>query len=135
MTVRDTVRNETVKFEIEEREMSCVQLEIFTQIIELMESNDLPNPPNLRRIDRRRLKEAVIKVNDVISAVKTDDITQTNRLIKPVGAIVTAKIPGVKQETTQNIRKEPFWKRRIERKIDQLRKDVSLIERWKEGIL
>ena len=29
---------------------------------------------------------------------------------------------------------EPFWKRRIESNINELRKDVSLVERWETGM-
>ena len=40
---------------------------------------------------------------------------------------------GVK-EIRNKKKEEPFWKRRIELKINPLPKDVSLIERWETGM-
>ena len=41
---------------------------------------------------------------------------------------------GIK-EIRNKKKEEPFWKRRIESKINALRKEVSLIERWEAGML
>ena len=78
------------------RENSESQRKIFDQLTELLKKEYLPNPPYLRHIDRKRVKEACSKVNEVISAIATHNITQTNKLIK-AGAIVTAKLLGVKE--------------------------------------
>ena len=39
------------------------------------------------------------------------------------------------KEIKSNKKEEPFWKRRTESKINALRKDVSLIERWETVML
>ena len=61
----------------------------------------------------------------------THNITQTNKLIK-AGAIVTAKLLGMKESSTGKKVREPYRKRRIEGKMNELRKDVSMIEQWKD---
>ena len=45
------------------REMSESQRNVFDQLTELLKKENLPNPPNLRHIDRKRVKEACTKVN------------------------------------------------------------------------
>ena len=65
--------------------------------------------------------------------VQTSNITEDNKLVK-CGALVITQLLGIK-EIENKQKEEPFWKRRIETKINALRKDVSLIERWETGML
>ena len=106
---------------------------ILEKIIELMKKDNLPNPQNLRRIDRVRLKEKTELVGEVIDSVQASNIIEDNKLVK-YGALVIAQLLGIK-EIRNKKKEEPFWKRRSESNINALCKDVSLIERLETGIL
>lgn len=102
---------------------------------EIMESmkDESECPPNLRNIERRRLREKIAEVNKIIHYLETKDITETNDLLLAIGRVVARRL-GVKQ----NVRKpkaEPWWKRRIKCQISKLRKDLSRLERLKSGEL
>ena len=100
---------------------------ILEKIAELMKKDSLPNPKNLRRIDRVRLKEKTKLVDEVLDSVQTSNITEDNKLVKCRTLVIT-QLLGIK-EIRNKKKEEPFWKRRTESKINALRKDVSLIER------
>ena len=58
--------------------------------------------------------------------IQTKDISETNRLLYTTAVVVTERLgikPGRKKAT-----KEPWWKRRLQGQVDQLRKDLSLLE-------
>ena len=106
---------------------------ILEKIVELMNKDNLPNPQNLRKIDRVRLKEKTKLVDEVLSSVQTSNITEDKKLVK-CGALVITQLLGIK-EIRNKKKEEPFWKRRIESKINAVCKDVSLIERWETVML
>ena len=60
---------------------------ILEKIVELMRKDNLPNPQNLRRIDRVRLKEMTKLMDEVIDSVQISNITEDNKLVK-CGALV-----------------------------------------------
>ena len=106
---------------------------ILEKIVESWNKDNLPNPQNLRKIDRVRLKEKTKLVDEVLSSVQTSNITEDKKLVK-CGALVITQLLGIK-EIRNKKKEEPFWKRRIESKINAVRKDVSLIERWETVML
>ena len=91
---------------------------ILEKVVDLMKKDDLPNPQNLRRIDRLKMKNKTRLVNEVIGLIETHHITETNKLIK-CGALVINQLFGVK-EIKRKKQEGPFWKRRIEEKIQAL---------------
>ena len=103
------------------------------KIIELMKKDNLPNPQNLRRIDRVRLMEKTELLDEVVDSVKASNIIEDNKLVR-YGALVIAQLLGIK-EIRNKKKEEPFWKKRSESNINALCKDVSLIERLETGIL
>ena len=66
--------------------------------------------------------------------IKTSNITETNRLLKAVGLYVAERL-GIGNEKRGKRNGEPWWKRRIERVIKRLRKDIGVLERKKRGEL
>ena len=84
---------------------------ILEKIVELMNKDNLPNPQNLRKIDRVRLKEKTKLVDEVLSSVQTSNITEDKKLVK-CGALVITQLLGIK-EIRNKKKEEPFWKRRI----------------------
>ena len=68
---------------------------ILEKIVELMKKDNLPNPQNLRRIDRVRLKEKIKLEDAVIDTAQTINITEDNKLVK-CGALVITQLLGIK---------------------------------------
>ena len=73
----------------------------------------------------------VQKVNEVLDKIKSNDITMTNDLIYAAAVVVTERL-GVKM-SKRDAAKEPWWKRRQEDQIKQLRKDIARVETLKNG--
>ena len=67
------------------------------------------------------------KVNKAIKYFQTTNVTDTNNLLKAVSMYVAEKL-GVKTTRSDGRSKEPWWKRRIERDIKKLRRDIGVLE-------
>ena len=67
------------------------------------------------------------KVDKVLSKFKTHSITKTNELFYAGAVIVTNRL-GVKIDKVA-WRKEPMWKRRLQNKINELRKNLSQLKK------
>ena len=81
--------------------------------------------PALRNMSKKKLLEETAKVDKVLNKFKTHSITKTNELFY-AGAVVTNRL-GVKIDKVAG-RKEPMWKRRLQNKIKELRRDLSQLE-------
>ena len=81
--------------------------------------------PSLRKVNEKKLKEAVELVNTVIHNVITNSITEMNNLLHAGAYVVAEKLGKMKKNRTNEKRKEPWWKRRIQANIAEWRKDVS----------
>ena len=77
------------------------------------------------------LNRTMVKVNRVIELIETNNITQTNNLIKSAGVWVADQLGLKKYEGRKKI--DPWWKRCIEEDIKQLRKDINILKRVKKG--
>ena len=74
--------------------------------------------------------EEVRSVDKVLSKFKTHSVTKTNELFY-AGVVVVRNRLGVKIDNVAG-RKEPMWKRRLQNKIKELRKDLSQLETSKD---
>ena len=81
--------------------------------------------PSLRRINAKELKETVELVNNVIHNVITSCITEMNNLLYAGAYVVAEKLGEMKNNKSNEKRKEHWWKRRIQANITEQRKDVS----------
>ena len=77
--------------------------------------------PALGNVPKKKLLEEAVKIDKVLSKFKTHSITNTNILFY-AGAVVVTNRLGVKINKVAG-RKEPMWKRRLQNKIKELRKD------------
>ena len=68
----------------------------------------------------------VLKVDKVLCKCKTHSITKTNELFY-AGAVVVTNRLGVKIDKSAE-RKEPMWRKRLQNKIKEPRKDLSQLE-------
>ena len=88
---------------------------------------------SFKKVDMKTLNRITTKINSVIELIQTENITQTNNLIKAAGVLVADPL-GLKPYKAEK-KKDPWWKRRIEGDIKQLRKDLNLLERVKKGTI
>ena len=84
--------------------------------------------PDLRNVPKKKLLEETAKVDKVLSKFKTHSITKTNELF--YAGAVTNRL-GVKIDKVAE-RKESMWKRRLQNKIKELRKDLTQLEASKD---
>ena len=45
-------------------------------------------PPNLRYIDRKKVREATVKINKIVSLIKTETITETNSVLRVLAILL-----------------------------------------------
>ena len=107
---------------------------ITDQLQKLLEDPSAITVKPLRHVNRKRLKEETSLVNSCIAGISTSSITDTNTLML-AGAHIVCERLGEKTSTiiSSEKRKAPLWKRRIEDKIIQVRKDISHLEEMRKG--
>ena len=88
--------------------------EILQQIERKLTGSETLQPINLKNFDRKKVREKTEVVNKVISKITTNDITETNLLIR-AGASVANDLAGAKKVDRPN--EIPWWKRRIQNQI------------------
>ena len=86
---------------------------------------------SFKKVDMNTLNRTTAKVNRVIELIETKNITQTNNLIKAAGVWVADQLGLKKYEGGK--KKDPWWKRRIEEDIKQLKKNINILKRVKKG--
>ena len=96
------------------------------EIAKVIEKGRKDKLPALRNVPSKKLLEETAKVDKVLSKFKTNSITKTNELFYAGAFVVTNRL-GVKINMVAG-RKEPMWKRRLQNKIKELRKDLSKLE-------
>ena len=80
-------------------------------------------PPNLRCMDRKKVKQTTNTMNKIIPLLVTETITETNMLIRVAGNVV-AEMMGYRDKP-RNENSMPYWRRRIVEKQKVLRKDLG----------
>ena len=106
------------------------EVTIVIGIAEVIETGRKDRLPALRNVPKKNLLEEIAKVDKVLSKFKTHSITKANELLY-AGAVVVTNRLGVKIDKVSG-RKEPMWKRRLQNKIKELRKDLSQLEASKD---
>ena len=130
--VGEEVRNVLPKIGAEEQADSLDEEEvaIVMEIAEVIERGRKDKLPALRNVSKKKLLEETAKVDKVLSKFKTHSITKTNESFC-AGAVVATNRLGVKTDKVA-WRKEPMWKRKLQNKIKELRKDLSQLEASKD---
>ena len=110
---------------LDEKEVSIV-----IEIAEVIERGRKDKLPALRNVPKKKLLEETAKIDKVLSKFKTHSITKTNELFYAGAFVVTNRL-GVKIDKIAR-RKKPMWKRRLQNKIKELRKDLNQLEASKD---
>ena len=90
-------------------------------------------PPNLRYIDRKKVRAATVNINKIVSLIKTETITETNSALRSAGNIVAEMVGYKNKEMTGD--RQPNWRRRILVKQKVLRKELGQLNRIRWGKL
>ena len=106
------------------------EVAIVMEIAEVIERGRNDKLPGLRKVPKKKLLEETAKVDKVLNKFKTHSITKTNELFY-AGAFVVTNRFGVKIDKVA-CRKQPMWKRRLQNKIKELRKDLCQLEASKD---
>ena len=130
--VGEDMRNVLPEMGAEEQADSLDEEEvaIVMEIAEVIERGRKDKLPALRNVPKKKLLEETAKADKVLSKFKTHSITKTNELLYAGAFVVTNRL-GVKIDKVAG-RKEPMWKRRLQNKIKELRKDLSQLEALKD---
>ena len=80
-------------------------------------------PPNLRYIDRKKVRAATVKIIKIESLIKTERIAETNSVLRAAGNIVAEMVGYKNKEMTED--RQPNWQRRILGKQEVLRKELG----------
>ena len=109
-TSSEEMSTEEVIADMEKGGCSIEEIQMPREILESVKKEEDP-PPNLRNVERKRLKEKVKEVNKVLAFMETKDITQTNRLLLAAGQVVAKRLGVKKQQSKEKV--VPGWKRRL----------------------
>ena len=107
------------------------EIQLVKEIMEQMEKDE--TPMNMRNVERDKLVKKVKEIDKVLKEIPTERITDTNKVLNAAGCIVGKKL-GVKKRKAREA-KEPEWKKRLNMQINELRKDLSRLQKWKENQL
>ena len=111
------------------------------RLLEVMREQKHGYVCDFKKVDRWKLQQETAKVNRVLKYVKTNNITETNKLIKGV-SIVVAENLGTKVNYQNDMgtrqrgkNQEPWWKRRIQSDIKKIQSEISILQRKERGEL
>ena len=130
--VGEDVRNVLPKMGAEDQAHSLDEEEvaIVMEIAEVIEKGRKDKLPAYRNVPKKKLLEEAAKFDKVLIKFKTHSITKTNELFYAGDVVLTNRL-GVKIDEVAG-RKEPMWKRRLQNKIKEFRKDVRQLEASKD---
>lgn len=84
--------------------------------------------PALRAVDRNRLERAVKEMDTFLGKVETSSITEANDLVY-CGAYLVSSGFGMVKEKQEKQNWEPWWKRRLDGKVKEMKMDLEIIEK------
>ena len=85
--------------------------------------------PNLRYIDRKKVRAATVKISKFVSLIKTETITETNSVLHAVGNIIAEMVDYKNKEMTGD--KQPNQRRRILEKQKALHIELGQLNRMR----
>ena len=130
------IRDESVSNNTDIEWFSDEDRDILEMILTRMRKEQDDIPPNLRYVDRSKVKATTQKVNQIIQVIETSNITETNRLIIAAANVVADLLKCKRTELgDKKESKEPKWRRRIRCKLEKTRADLGRVDRLRKGEL
>ena len=112
---------------------NCKIKQIMDRLKQIMLEGRTSDGILFKKVNKRSLRAQTDRVNSVMKFVKTKNITETNKLINAASVWVADQMGLKKFEIGR--RKEPWWKRRIENDIKNLKHDINILHRESTGEL
>ena len=112
--------------------LTADERDILDQIRQFMDRAERCDGIAFKRVERKKLKIVTERANRVIKCIDTKDITETNNLIVAT-TVWVAKELGLKKYIKGVPKQEPWWKRRIEESINELRRHINIFQRQQRG--
>ena len=127
--IGEDVRNLLSEMGAEEQADSLDEEEvaIVMNILEGIERGRKDKLSALRNVSKKKLLEDTASVDKVLSKFKTRSVTKTNELFY-AGAVFVTNTLGVKIDKVAG-RNESMWKRRLQNKVNELRKGLSQLDK------
>ena len=116
-------------------ELTNEELEMRARLVEALNQRPEVNLINLKTCDRTSLSSNLKRMNNVLKTIRTENISEDNSLMYAAAYVISDLMGKVRKEQRVNIKKEPFWKRRIFNSIKTWRKDLSRLEELQRGRL
>ena len=110
---------------LEEEEFTIIE-----EMAEVLERRQKEKLPVFIGIPKKKLLEETAEVEKFLCKFKTHVITKTNKLFY-AGAVVVTNRLGVKTNTARE-KEEPMWRRSLQNKSKEVRKDLSQLESSKD---
>ena len=105
-------------------EISAEEMTIISRLEEILKE-ERKRLPSLKERAKRKLKAVVEKVDSILGKIITDDITTTNDLIY-AGAVLVNEL--TERTTSKKMGEEPWWKRRLEKQVKELQRDLGRVD-------
>ena len=121
-----TPESENPSIEMTENEVSLAN-----RMMEIMKNIEKGKIFNCKNINKNKLRNATESVNKIMAGIHIRDLTGIRDILQ-AGAILVGEMVGAKDPKTKG-KKEPYWKRRIMRDLERLRKDLGRIQAWFQG--
>ena len=135
MGVNNIVKDDACLIFADIEELNNEDREIIKELNSIIENDLHIELQGFKKIDRTLLREHVKSINGVLKNVATESVTGTNNLLKACAILIGRKVGLKRVHRTANGKKEPWWKRRINESIKELRKHVNILERKRKGTL
>ena len=124
---------EVVDIEENDDEISQENKQIVDRLKQIILQGRTSDGILFKKVNKGSLRAQTERVNSVMKFVKTKNITETNKLIN-AESVWVADQTGLKKFEIGR-RKEPWWKRRIENDIKNLKHDINIMHRESKGEL
>ena len=115
------------------RPLTTEEQKVLRRVRELTLSNEKPDLPSLKKVNRKVLKQEVEMVNGIIHNITTETVTDMNNLLYAGAYFVCEKLGKINSGVKKQEVKEPWWKRRIQANLIEWRKDLSRLEERRKG--
>ena len=86
--------------------------------------------PCLRKVEKAKLLTEIRKVNDLLNKIESKDVTEDNDLFY-LGVALVNKV--FEKNKTNGAKKQPWWERRLESPVKELKKDLGRLDALLEG--
>ena len=107
--------------------------EVLKKMLHEIRNSPKKIPPNLRYMERKKVKAATSRVNKIVPLVVTGTITKTNTALKAAGNVASELVEY--KAKTKNENTMPHCRRRIVEKQKALGKDLGQVNRWRRNEL